>query len=802
MSGVAAHGLIERALLNDPDNANLIVEAPIPGTHRDGAPAFNKLGFADLYWSRAQGSDNNGKIAGIRGVRDGTSERDVRNTWNCGSMGTLRGTQPCARLNPRPGRRGAAGRGWNPPHLPTQVLIGELKPATLFGVGGGRVQVENYRQGISQFSSSVNGFESSAAPARIGAAPIDVHIPEALNYRNFHAQRGQGRGLVVSRTRRMWLWEGGEGVYIYFDLAHDLMDPLLPQQVQRAIRAVEGLRQGLNQHSASVRRKPRADAPQSPSSKLLIQRRRPRAARGTVDTRRQQWMDEQGSLNRTFRREFLRTRVSKDIREKAAIDSRLNTGGRMAGSAADRDIRTMRQLLFWSGPKGRFVGRMRFLLGSHFERLQRVFDRARSRRNELRNNFRAMRGASGRGWRAALTRLIIQVAREALGDFIHEIFALIASCGERAMDRIVDRFQGQIEDQFAAEICDAQALFEGVSERLESLWEPYLDEVEEWSETLSQVQWWLSLAATLEGSLRLAMQAVSCLSPPAAGCLWGLAGQVALEVVLELVVGTDPFHEYVVDPVVQRLINDIFGPTAFQFMNSALGPALSEFHCEVPDGQGGNRLGVALPTGISGAALVARRDAWAQNHASEIQSFLRTQLRRGRRLPARPAQIQQFLERVDGWDAEQIRRVLRSAQNQDGSINLRKAGRLAGAGPEGPEGSPPSPEDISLLPRRRIARSLEELPERETVKIKAGSPCGTNTICSTYVVPRGEQAGVELRLVPVEAFDQWFQDLGQPQRLDILQRGNGAIPLVPPTPAQPTGTVPVLELRFGRRGTR
>lgn len=806
ISGQNAHHLIEERLLDL--NNNLVVEAPIPGANRN-SPGFSKVGFADLYWAPL----DDGKFSGIRGVREGAEERDVHNMDNCGSR-NLRNTRPCYRHNARPPRRHGQ-RGWNPPHLPSRVEMGEIKPATRFHVGGGLVQLLNYSSGLNQFADAVRVFEPST-PSSIQVSAINVTIPDDLDYKNFREQRGRPSGLILG-DRRMWVWGGG-GMYVYFDLAADLMRTTLPREVRDAITAVEQLRERLTQREAGVTRKAQSgpvpdntaassssphgnehkanDA--TPEVKLttepsVIQRRRPRAGRGGVDQRRQTWLRDQQALSRSFRG-WLRRGSGRDLREKLAIDRQLGVGREMATRRSNEEVRQLQSLLFWSGTKGRFVGRMRFLLGDHFEHLQRYFDRTRQRTRRMRSRFRSIRGGSGRGWRARLGRLIIEVAREAIGTFITELFSLMAGCAEAAMDQAVDHFQEEISEEYAEELCRIQEFFEDVRDELEALWEPYLDDVESWVDTLNDFQWWLNLALTLEGALRLAFQAVACLSPPALGCLWGLVGQLAFEVVLDLIVGTQQFHDHVVDPVVERLVQDIFGETVFSFINDALGPGLSEYHCQLPAGQGTSRLGVSLPRGMSAAATRQQRDQWSQQNAGMLQTELAGFIRNGRGQTATPEEMQRFLQAVDGWEPAQIRRALEATRDQ-GGINIDRALQQTEAGSQGGSTPPMRPEEVRLPPRRQVTAPLEHLESSDVVQSRA-SPCAGLRVCRTVTLPSGPLSGIEIELVPVEAFEAFLRGRSESNIQDILEGTGGRTPVLPPTTDQPVPSVPLLRGRF------
>jgi len=805
ISGQNAHYLIEQRLLDL--NSNLVVEAPIPGANRN-SPGFNKVGFADLYWALPDG-----KFSGIRGVREGTQERDVHNMDNCGSR-NLRNTRPCYRHNARPARR-RGQRGWNPPHLPSRVELGEIKPATRFHVGGGMFQLSNYRIGLNQFADAVRAFEPST-PSSINVRQINVTIPDDLDYRNFREQRRRSGGLILG-NRRMWIYGGG-GLFVYFDLAADLMRTTLPREVRQAITAVEQLREGLTQREAGVPRKARpvpvpdntAATSSSPhvnehkandatpevnltTEPFVIQRRRPRAGRGSVDRRRQRWLDDQRDLKHSFLG-WLRRGRGRDLREKLAIDHQLGVGREMATRRSNEEVRQLQSLLFWSGRKGRFVGRTRFLLGGHFERLQRYFDRTRQRTRRMRSSFRSIRGGSGRGWRARLGRLIIEVAREAIGTFITELFSLVAGCAEAAMDQAVDRFQEEISEEHAEELCRIQEFFEDVRDELETLWEPYLDDVESWVDTLNDFQWWLNLALTLEGALRLAFQAVSCLSPPALGCLWGLVGQLVFEVVLDLIVGTQQFHDHVVDPVVERLVQDIFGETVFSFINDALGPELSEFHCQLPAGRGTSRLGVSLPRGMSAAATRQQRDQWSQQNAAMLQTALAGLVQNGRGQAATPEEMQRFLQAIDGWEPAQIRRALEAARDQ-GGINIDRALQQTEAGPQGGGTPPMTPEEVRLPPRRRVTAPLERLESGDVVQSSA-SPCPGLRVCRTVTLPSGPLSGVDIELVPVETFEAFLRGRSRSDIQDMLEGTGGRTPVLPPTPDQPVPSVPILRVRF------
>lgn len=741
--GTIIHHALQNALR--PVNPGLVTEAPIPGSNRRNL-GFNKVGYADLYKS----SSHPGRIAGIRGYDPPGVDPYVVSMPGC-STSHLEHTRPCSPLNTKPGS--GAPDPWDPPHLPTNIELGEIKPASASMLQrGGLAQISGYAAGYTDFVQQVHTLSGGAtAPSATVGRIHSLDIPAGIDYSTFRTSSTNEGGAITYGDRRLWLWQGGgTGMYLYFDLARSLRAHSTPRWVRDGMQVVNELQEELRRtHGRANRfplpkRDPKARpveptyapadrsppsasvgaaetpaaltpteaprplspaesreahrssesttaSPQAPettstpsapggrTSDLLIQRRAPRGARQPRGTNwralGQQWEQRRGNFGRGIRRDMRRDRTG--WADKIEMDRRLGARGDMADRQGNEQVRDLQKLIFWSGPKGRFVGQIRFRLGNVIERIMGLYDRMAGRMAELRRNVSdAPRARGGVGWRGTLIRTLTSAAKTAFASFIGAAYDLLAQCFDHAMDTAIDKFREEINDELAEEICELREKFDEFRLRLERDWGEAIQTMSGVISLLRDSQYWISTAMSLIDLIRLGVQVISCATPPALGCLWGLVAQIGIEVALDLVMGTQWFQNEVVQPVVRRLVDRYAGPPLLQLVNSALGPNLRDFHCPMPAAAGGGGLGglsLDIAAGLDGAALRQHRDRWEQANRGQLMQVLQQQFQSSDGTPATPEQIDRLLSVIQGRSPQQLEDALARVERSDGTFDVTEA---------------------------------------------------------------------------------------------------------------------------------
>jgi len=264
---------------------------------------------------------------------------------------------------------------------------------------------------------------------------------------------------------------------------------------------------------------------------------------------------------------------------------------------------------------------VRFLLGGAWDKALGIFEKMKEKMGGIRNKVKGLKegGLVKAGWANRLIQVIVAACKVAFSSFITESFNFFADCFHSAMDKVIEGFKEELNEKFGEEICRARKLFEEVKETLDSKWGDAIKDIEALVQAVQDVQYWSNIATTAIDLIRVGVQVISCLSPPALGCLWGLVAQLGIGEMLSLVLGTQWFNDNIVTPNVRALVRKHIAPYYQTLINRVLGDGLKKYHCHIADDAIPSMNFTAtggLPDGS--AELRAHRDAWEAENEPRI----------------------------------------------------------------------------------------------------------------------------------------------------------------------------------------
>lgn len=618
-SGTATHGVIER-LLRDHDD-QLVTEAAIPGADRF-IPKLNLIGVADLYKSSPAHT-----VTGVKAYKDADTDDRFVNMNNTDS----RGTQPAVDSFPARStttKKTAGGRSWIG-DFPEKVWIGEIKPFAFGKLRAGINQLNSYSHGYQDFVRQANKVNGGQTRASIEVDRLPLKIPAYLDFDNWASQqKTPSKSTSADKKTRLWVANAGSGVYLYAALPADA-DVTPPQayfdHLAELRKAVVG---PLSEPAKKTARMKFI----SPSTKLAITSAgggsgaERRVQRDTSERGPNYWSDRAGNWEKvrfdwgTRFRSYAGTGL-KSQRSKVRFEKALGRHGRALKPVEKKEVKEYKSLMFWSGRAGKFLGKVRFLLGSAWDKALAIFEKMKAKMGDMRKKVAGIKeeGMVKVGWANRLIQVIVAVCKAVFSSFISESFNFFADCFHAAMDKVVEKFQAELDEKFGEQICRARRLFEQSKQELETQWGDVIRQIEAVISAIQDVKRWMDIATTAVSLIRIGVQIISCMSPPALGCLWGLVAQLGIGAMVGLVVGTQWFNDNIITPNVRSLLREYIAPHYQNLINRVLGDGLKEYHCHVADdaipamnfeAKGG------LPTGS--AELRSHRDAWESDNEPQI----------------------------------------------------------------------------------------------------------------------------------------------------------------------------------------
>jgi len=665
VSGTQVHHELEKILRGHDPAQDLVTEAAIPGANRNHA-RLNNIGVADLYKSTPATT-----VSGIKGIREVERDFDIIGMNSPGKTGT----RPLA-VTSSPKVTSTIPKDPNAPKdwrgdFPESVTIGEIKPASTSKLADGWAQLDNYTLGYQDFVKQVHKVNGGQTRASIAVHRLKLDMPEALNFDNWDAQHAKPYAAATFGTRRIWVAEvgAGNGVYLYEDLGASLKGKPTEWDKEYWPQLVK-VRADLNVRHKRIKKL--AQTKLVPGVTNPIQRKESDAA---------QWETKRQAFATRFRGQ-LKGKL-KEYREKVRFEKKLGKSGRTLPQNQAREVKEYKSMMFWSGVGGKVLGKVRFMLGSAWDKAGDIFEKFKTKMSGVRTKIRGLSESSmAIGWAAKLIKVVVAASKIAASRFITESFNFFANCFQHAMDKVVERFQTELmESELGQKLCRARKSFDESKERLEKDWGVQIEKLEEMFKVISDVSEWTRIATTLINTIRLGVQIVSCLTPPALGCLWGLVVQVGLSAALGIVVGTQWFNDEIVTPQVRKLMRKYAAPSYQSLINRVLGEDLKDYHCNIADTEFPSMDFTANNGMREGSSeLRLHRDAWEKENETEMMSDLQSVFGKSDGNPATKEDIKALVKQIQSKNLrkQHIEEMLDRARDTDsGKVDIEAVTQTA-----------------------------------------------------------------------------------------------------------------------------
>jgi len=702
LRGAAVHQSLEQMLIERHKSRNLIREAVLPGGNRDAHQQLDKIGFPDLYWSSA-----GNKVPWVRGrFRDDDSGHL---DYVPMSLRGLRRAHPTS----------AGGRSQHEPTVdaqqnfsgdfPDEYKVAEIKPigfkariadlpaSVSSKAGEGFAQSNNYIAGFDNFVAQARKDGKTAKSPRGGSLTTENDfLPPAVDYRNFKKDgpnRSPSKPNMVFGSRRYWVYPLKRlPVLYYFDLPHPYAASDYTRQLDDVFRQLEGLTRTLGKRQAIKK----------VGFRRATGRRRARVARktnwkalhGAWERRRKTWDD-------TKAKPFLRTGSAKAIEQKASIDRKLQLPRGDDPAAAQR-ARKFKQVERFSGRTGKILGQIRYALGPLFEKITPFFDWLKKKLKRLVGGLRR-RPKLSVSWAQTVFNAVFAALGTVANEAVAQLFGKFQSCIIGMVNGFLDQFKKDLTEDLAKPFEEAKkSFFEWLGTDPQSFGQ-LMKDVEASLKKYTLIIEGVLDAKRLVNEIRVyefvirgIVQAASCVSPPALGCLWGVVAQLGLPAIVGLALRTDLFQEKVVRPLVRDLVRDIFDEPFSRIIKASvdaigLGKWAKDVpSCNITPIDMKRMIDGAVPSSgmkITDPAFLKEREKWQQLHRKELEQAARNQVIKQGGTPATPEELEKLLDQVKDLvpEAGTVQDALDRATRPDGKIDFDKFARWA----RGQQAAPP-----------------------------------------------------------------------------------------------------------------
>jgi hypothetical protein len=599
--GEAAHkGVQERLIL---ENSDLMCEVHIPGAlspDSDENVGFDEdrlsvRGFSDFYRS-----DSN-LVSGVRSVKTDPKNPEAvgvppHKYFNIGTKNKRRifGASPIY----SPKIKSRRPYVWDAsPGFPPTFEIGELKPlfAEQFPAAAatGMLQVSAYTEGLAAFAGQVrddSGVKTTVIPS---GSPMQfkwgqgsgkrkaIRIPVELDLNKKRQQPASPDPDKVflrhGKKERVWVVADPkeEGVLRYVSLP----DPLAAagsktlltrdQELQKILDFIKKQKQPKFENKLDKKSKPGP-----PPQNTLIQRKTCDAPNADLtgtwkeqwcvfETQRAQWSGSAKTPGSAS--EFLATEGEARKRE---VDADAKAG--IGTPAEAQEKTTIKHIELWAGRSGWLLGLLRFRFGALFERVADLFGRIKTKFVSFRDTAKI--AVEGGSWEKKAIQVIGEALIIFLKTLVSKIFQIASDCVHGIADKIIDYYLTELSEEVLKVLEPAREKFEQLQKDLEEKYAPFITAVTDVLKTIDKVRQVLSMLADIEWGLRILIEAISCASPPALGCLWGLVAQIGFDLAAAKAIGTNLFRTRIAEPAALKLLDATgIGDRIRTFISSIVG---------------------------------------------------------------------------------------------------------------------------------------------------------------------------------------------------------------------------------------
>ncbi len=612
-----AHSHIEAELRRV--NPTLVTEAPIPGgqatdramNERD--EKINIVGFADLYKSKSPQK----RVAGVRAFKYGKKEPSAT---DCPSKdGEYRYIKAPIKksFGPKPPNQGpVCSSGKWEKNFPSFFWVGELKPLipgsfrkSKTKLELGTFQLENYIKGFEAFAKRVYIDSDQKTHSSIEGAPLSkLAIPDLIDYSKFDDKKDSSSRLVFrNRKQRIWIYRRGNGLYVYFHLPHPF-----PGDDEAKAKTAEEKREEVNKLINDLKTGSTSSTPRMVSGKFLPNRQNQlrfntqaknistslntsnalvvQSKKDKWDNKAEKWEQKrckwatgkQVPLGKSCRvskssagaKAFLKKeeKLIEAIETKQEIDKKL---GRPISQAHRTFLKNVKSIEFWSGLKGKILGRLRFKFGSAFEKLLVFFKKMKKKFEGFRDKSKdfVKKAGSFEGWKKKAVRIIISSSIEIFKKMLVNAFNGFSGCIDGIKNAIFKKYSSVLDDPKEALTDELETLhndFITFRNQLEKEYSKHEKKISSFTETVGTVQQWGEILSDVVTAVRIGVQIVSCGTPPGLGCLWGLVAQLGISAGLNLLTRTDYFKEEIAEPAAWKIMDAIVGDSLHNFLIETL----------------------------------------------------------------------------------------------------------------------------------------------------------------------------------------------------------------------------------------
>lgn len=696
-----AHKNIQVGMRNK--DKNLITEAGVPGATRNHVQV-NSAGYADLY--KADNHIVSGVQAEVKkGDDDGSGNVKYSYKGFLQSGGRFLEMQQRANAIKRGPKYDTATDTWDwSVNFPKNFSIGEIKPLFLFDFPGSKDvlssaynQQSNYIQGFKGFADQVYkdtnapaapgapAKPKSKAPASINGTPMDLEplIPDAINYKKFdteYATHGKDAVLKKDTKQRAWLYNVGHGIAVYFLIKDPYAPPKYPEHIESQLKQLDPLLKEL--------RKKKPDMNPVLGTKRIQKKDEAKtdwdAAHKTWEDKRKKWSGGHAGTEKP--KKFLKEQA-QGILKRGKVDKELKIS---SPAAEQKKLKQVKDVRFWSGLRGRIFGALRFKFGKTFDKVEAFFERMRDKFRKHREKAEAMKSGAGvfDGWKKVATKTIIRLAVKIFQDMIGIAFQGFVKCMNGILNVVVGKYEKGLEEkgeELLKELRPQCCEIMGFKEKLDKEVEKHDETIKQFTDAVADIKEWQDILNKVEIAVRLGVQVISCGTPPALGCLWGLVAQIGISTGLSLLARTSYFEDNIAKPAAQALMDAIVGEKLHNFMidlleGTPLKPYLADaVGCQRITKGGGGGLG-AIGAGMdkinpNDPAIAKARKEWEAEHKDEILAELNQVFKNGDKTMTE----EDFKSMLDalkksGKKPAELKRLLETGKEADsGQIDFAKA---------------------------------------------------------------------------------------------------------------------------------
>ncbi|HWB85235.1 MAG TPA: DUF4157 domain-containing protein [Bryobacteraceae bacterium] len=706
----AHKGIQDRLIADNPD---LLGEVHIPGALSPDAEAaagfdidnLDKRGFADLY--RSAGNI----VSGIRSMPVKASSPEAvgdppRRYVNVGTGGK----RPILGKTPTRSPKIKSRRPYvidDKPGFPATFEIGELKPQYLEefpdALGTGIIQVKDYIDGFHAFADRAANTDfkgqiktvpngSPMEYAKFGKAGKAIKIPVEidLTQRKSQPSTADPKKAFFNReaTKRVWVITDPHepGVLRYL---------LLSDPKARPPRYKPDLEEQNKQIEALVKRFP--PGPAKWPNKLGKKSKPGTAPPGTVFVQRKS-CDSPADLEGTWKADWCKW--EEDRAKWAGTKGTSGTASEFLKKEAEgrkheievektfglfheevpEEEKKLKRVSLWAGPFGKLLGQMRFRFPALFVRVAAIFEKIKQKFGDFVGGAKA-KIESATGWQKAAFEVITRAFVIILQTLVSEAFADASNCVWGVVTNVVNYYVQEATEEIAKALGPIRDKLDALKTDLEKTYEPLISTVTKVLSVIDKARELWSMLTDIEYGLRILIEAISCASPPALGCLWGLVAQVGFDLAAGKAIATNLFRTKIAQPAARKLLDSTgVGNKIRGFISGIMGKVgLDDFvkgvePCMPKGPYGGARLSRDVSFSNTDAEVVqARKELEKENAPHAMYEDLEKVLTSDGK-PATREEIQRLVEKLKAANLkpEDLRKLLEK-KNKDGKMDITEA---------------------------------------------------------------------------------------------------------------------------------